>query len=168
MGKLVLPPMTATDISLAFCNEYCKIEHSSDRVYPNVYIENFECDLLKITKAGYTYEYEIKVSRSDFFVDKKKEHKSLFPQNCKKKYDELLNGKRVNYFLYVCPYDLIKADEVPEWAGLIHVYGSFLQLVKAPSLLTKQKFDNIRLAAEKSIYYRFHQQRNKLLQKQVK
>lgn len=44
----------------------------------NSFVFNWECDFFSITKAGYAYEVEIKVSRSDFFADFKKEKHILF------------------------------------------------------------------------------------------
>lgn len=52
---------------------------------------------------------EVKVSRSDFLADKKKPHR---------------NGETIglgNWRYYMCPVDLIKADELPENFGLLYV-----------------------------------------------
>lgn len=38
----------------------------------NVFVHSWEADMFSVTKTGYAYETEIKVSRSDFFVDFKK------------------------------------------------------------------------------------------------
>jgi hypothetical protein len=48
-------------------------------VLMNTYIYNWESDYFGVSKSGYTYEIEIKVSRSDFFADfkKKKKHRML-------------------------------------------------------------------------------------------
>lgn len=44
-----------------------------DLIIPNFYLNSpFEMDVCKITKAGIVYEYEIKISRSDFKNDFKK------------------------------------------------------------------------------------------------
>ncbi len=44
-------------------------------VVPNVYFFNWESDVLVYRKSGYTLEFEIKVSRSDFKADFKKSQK---------------------------------------------------------------------------------------------
>jgi hypothetical protein len=44
----------------------------------NSYVFNWECDFFSISNSGYAYEIEIKVSRSDFFADFKKEKHVLF------------------------------------------------------------------------------------------
>jgi len=41
----------------------------------NYYFRFYECDLLLVTNSGYLTEYEIKVSRGDFFKDAKKVEK---------------------------------------------------------------------------------------------
>ena len=38
------------------------LQRSSNKVYPNFYLGPWECDILEITKSGYTYEYEVKIS----------------------------------------------------------------------------------------------------------
>lgn len=44
-------------------------ERRSNLVFPNIYIGSWEADILEITKSGYTYEYEVKISKSDFKAD---------------------------------------------------------------------------------------------------
>lgn len=46
----------------------------------NLNVYNWESDVLKITRSGYAYEFEIKISRADFkndFKHKKKKHTLL-------------------------------------------------------------------------------------------
>lgn len=111
-----------------------------------------ECDVLRITGSGMTYEYEIKISRSDFRADFKKIYKHEVLQGKLKnevKYSEWYkadideewlnenNGSvgRTSYFYYCCPTNLIKESEVPKYAGLIYVEGDCMEIVKkAPRL----------------------------------
>ena len=116
---------------------------------PNVYLFDWEADLLSLTKAGYIHEYEIKISRSDFMADSKKvdKHQALkngwrdlveyetfrleqYRQHPRVYKPEFLKNltpedkhrmSRPNYFWYVCPTDLIRAEDVPEHAGLMYV-----------------------------------------------
>lgn len=44
----------------------------------NVYVHNWEADSFSVTSTKYSYEIEIKVSRSDFFNDFKKDKHHLF------------------------------------------------------------------------------------------
>lgn len=87
------------------------------KVFRNCYIDNFECDILEVNQSGFTTEYEVKISRSDFKNDRKKLDLS---RNVLK--DDLIQlGNRTNYFYYVVPENLLSVDEIPEYAGLIYV-----------------------------------------------
>ena len=108
----------------------------------NLNVFEWESDVLKFTKSGYVYEFEIKISRADFkndFKNKKKKHALLEDKNSE-------NSKRPNYFYYVVPKDMIDVEDVPDYAGLLYVFPysfgtfSFIEVKKAPSL-HKNKFD---------------------------
>ena len=89
-----------------------------------------ESDFLTVTKNGYVDEYEIKISRSDYRADQKKERWELY-----KTRPHLRRGTTFSYsqyphttvfyrrypnrFWYVTPEGLITPDELPEYAGLI-------------------------------------------------
>lgn len=109
---------------------------------PNCYTSHDnEADVLAVRKSGLCDEFEIKVSRSDFFNDAKKivatrqadwrngeyhewnQNGSPRPAPWEKlKYDALLAGEMTcNYFWYVIKEGIVTPDEVPEWAGLITV-----------------------------------------------
>ena len=75
----------------------------------NIYYWHWESDCLYITKSGYLWEFEVKVTRSDFFADAAKETK----------HRALLNGSGPARFYYVCPEGLITPDECPPHAGLL-------------------------------------------------
>ena len=130
--------MTERDIQLALYYYRC----CKGRVYlmmPNVYLYNWESDILYINDNRYVTEYEIKVSLSDFRNDSKKEakHKALY---------ETHSGPK--QFYYVCPNRLIPLCEVPEYAGLMYVHKSKYiwnykteTVKKAPILKTKKLTD---------------------------
>ena len=111
----------------------------------NLNVYDWESDVLKITKSGYAYEFEIKISRGDFkndFKHKKKKH--LLLENKEN------NSKMPNYFYYVVPEGLVTEDEVPEYAGLIYVYATIIgnsrvyyqfQEIKAAPKLHTNKID---------------------------
>lgn len=117
----------------------------------NLFVFDWESDKLIKTKSGYLYEYEIKISKSDFkndFKNKKLKHAILsgekytpdfndwyeqvrrqFPLITK---DELFasvlvskfltaNYKRPNYFYYAVPEGMLKTDDIPEYAGLVYL-----------------------------------------------
>lgn len=89
------------------------LQISGNKVFPNTYLGRFEADIFEITKSGYLYEYEVKISRADFKAEKKKTGKK----------EKLLSGERCNYFSYLVPEGLILPDEVPEYAGLVYING---------------------------------------------
>lgn len=89
----------------------------------------WECDLFEITAAGYFREYEVKLTRSDFFADTKKAQQ-VFPRPygtpvvMENKHELMLMSTRGPVqFWYVTPEGLIKPEELPVWAGLIELRG---------------------------------------------
>ena len=125
----------------------------------NLNVYDWESDVLKITKIGYAYEFEIKISRGDFkndFKHKKKKH--LLLENKENK------AKMPNYFYYVVPEGLITEDEVPEYAGLIYVlatvignsrvYYQFQEIKTAPKLHSN-KIDENNLNLIDKFYYNY-------------
>ncbi len=113
-------------------------EYTHDLVIAN-YTPNkwHECDVMRITKSGYSTEYEIKLSSSDFSRDKHK-HWGL-------KHENLLKGSEnaPNSFYFVVPEGLITPDRIPSFAGLIYVNngGYMSTIIKAPKL-HKVKWDD--------------------------
>lgn len=108
-----------------------------------------ECDVLSISKSNYIYEYEIKISKSDFKADfKKKKHKLMCEKKCTKYKMIKENNQKVkdtiyltsNYFYFVVPEGLVGISEIPEYAGLMYITEkhSFILIKKAP-LLHKEK-----------------------------
>lgn len=116
----------------------------NDREYPfqivNGFIYNWESDYWVLSARGNSKEFEIKVSKSDFKKDQKKDKHSKF----------LESGP--NYFYYVCPSGIIKAKDIDNRYGLLYVWETgFLELVKKPKRLNEVKFDKWELLANK--YY---------------
>lgn len=132
----------------------------------------FECDVFELTKPGYLREYEVKISRSDFFRDSKKERNRHVafgsPPIVENKIQmiEQRDPRCPVQFWYVCPKDLIEPSEVPEWAGLIHcehrggswpLSSQFVRTVKAaPRLHDKKADEKIRSHALRICYWRMH------------
>lgn len=116
-----------------------------DLIIPNFYLNSpFEMDVCKITKAGIVYEYEIKISRSDYKNDFKKGGK----------HDLIKQGKRAcNYFFFVVPEGLISKDEVPDYCGLYYYtkHDSF-HLVKGAKKLHREKFINYQMLCQKLVF----------------
>jgi len=106
----------------------------------NVYIFGSESDFIAVSKSGYVWEVEIKVSRSDFQNDFKKTIKT---GKNKHEYLKLDSFFKPNKFCFAVPEGLISKDEIPDYSGLIYVKKSGLTIVKQPKFLHKQNlFDN--------------------------
>jgi hypothetical protein len=118
-------------------------------IVPCSFVFGWEADIVIVTRALFTHEFEIKLTRSDFLNDKKKDKFEHFRR--------WLAGERVyrkktycgsfdldvcqppNYFWYVCPTDMIKGEDVPPWAGLAYVDGTRLRTQKKPKRLHTDK-----------------------------
>ena len=95
----------------------------------------WECDMWALLRSGYTIEYEIKMSMSDFHADKNKE-RIFYESNddhTAKKHDMLSDGHHYapNRFMFVVPHSIQAQAEkaIPDWAGLL--------VVHSPRLITK-------------------------------
>ena len=103
-------------------------------IIPNIYVYSWESDMISITKAGYLHEYEIKITKSDFKADMKKQKKHQI-------LEKGLTANRPNYFWYVCPDCIIKYEDIPAYAGVIYIGENYIRWNKrrkAP-LLHKEK-----------------------------
>jgi hypothetical protein len=114
---------------------------AADILIPNFYIGRYEMDVCKIAGGSrYVTEFEIKISRSDFFADFKKSH-THWREGKTVKHDLLSNRSYVaNRFFYVVPDGLITVAECPPYAGLIYHSGTGLRVVKAAKLLHRTPF----------------------------
>lgn len=103
-----------------------------------------ECDVLSISKSDFIYEYEIKISRSDYKKDfTKRKHSDILNENFTKTGSKGTWYLLPNYFNYIVPKDLIKIEEVPEYAGLIYFNEDMtFDVIKKPKLLHKTKANN--------------------------
>ena len=121
-------------------------------VIENLYVFKWESDKLIETRSGLIYEYEIKVSRSDYkndFKNKKDKHVILegkeehipsyeeykkrfahYGSDIGDKYYRTENFKKPNYFYYAVPEGMIDVSEVPSYAGLVYVLPEGKHLTK--------------------------------------
>jgi hypothetical protein len=134
------------------------VRGSYDVVLPNFYYGYHECDLFRITGADLVVEYEIKVSRSDFFTDFKKGRLT----GGEKHTNLQSGGENVpNRFLFVVPDRLVTVEEVPPYAGLIYYRDGGLIHIKSGKLLHRRKFTNWRDICH-TLAYRDEIQRTKI------
>jgi len=93
---------------------------------------NNESDAIHFLTNGHCWEFEIKISKSDFLkdFDKVEKHKKIKAGlDC------------ANRFYYVTPFDLIDVEDVPPYAGLIEVSNDRLRIKKRAPLLHKVLWD---------------------------
>ena len=147
--------MTSTDIQKILIVRYL---NSNKYVCSNAFFGSIEMDFCLITQSRYFTEFEIKISRSDFFADKKKEEKHLLYSGKKDK------GFIPNRFYYVCPKGLIDKSEVPTYAGLLYVDGNYISSVEklAPMLHKNQTPDWVYLTLMDKYYFRYIQKMQKI------
>jgi len=138
---------------------------------PNYTPHNWwECDVFEMTKAGYFREFEVKISRADFFADAGKEWEfGSWSTGYKtaRKHDLLAAGdpRGPAAFYYVTPPGLIASTELPLWAGLIEIHAlndrhgpRFLEkeIQAAPRLHNQKAADGVRKHAMSVCYWRMH------------
>lgn len=89
---------------------------------------NYELDMLVITPAGYGYEIEIKISKSDFLADMRKRH--------------FHDSKRIKKFYYAIPdYLLGKCEKhIPNDCGIISVNNGRAIIIRESKTRNKFKF----------------------------
>ena len=138
---------------------------------PNYTPSNWwECDLMHITKAGYMVEHEIKLSKSDFMADAKKEKFGMAVGRSGNqsdfKHDLLRQGdsRGPRQFWFVVSQSIVDSIEIPEFAGLKvvseTVYGTQTYLdinvvKKAPFLHKEKVHPSVVSHAESVFYYRY-------------
>jgi len=126
---------------ISLCVQSLATAGTRDIVLPNFFMGHYEADVIKITGSDYVIEYEIKISRSDYFADFKKGFRNWRNKVTTLKHDMIKSGDHTsNRFYFVVPKGLIDVSECPKHAGLIVHDGVWLQVVKPAPLLHKRKF----------------------------
>jgi len=126
----------------------CSRGSPADIVLPNYFMGKYEADVICIKTSGYAYEYEIKISRSDFKNDLKKGFVGYFSGR-ENKHDLLCRGElKINKFFFVVPDKLIDVSECPNYAGLLYYnpnagfWKDAFVCVKGAKWLHKNKFSD--------------------------
>lgn len=140
--------MTAKDIERALERKYQNALYT----VPNVYFFGWESDFLVVQQSGLIFEVESKISRADYFNDfnKAEKHRLLkdktdisYKGSDYEVIEQPANTRNLpNRFYYACPTNLIKVEEIPEYAGLFYVdeNGAVTEVKKAP-ILHKDKIE---------------------------
>lgn len=120
-------------------------------------IENFspfhkyEYDIFSVNRGGMFYEFEVKISRSDFLKPKEKLKHLEYQHSLEVNKGEIVyvdaekeisNWRKVpNYFSYVCPPGLIDIKEIPQFAGLFYCTESGIEPIREPTRIHGDKWD---------------------------
>jgi hypothetical protein len=132
----------------------------------------FECDIFEVTAAGYFREYEIKLTRSDFKADARKERRHWWDAvgPVLPKHGRLAIGdtEGPSQFWFVTPEGLVTESEIPRWAGWIVVSKNehtsnpvfdlrYKALKRAPRLHNQKCNPKVVEHAKSVCYYRYLQ-----------
>jgi len=143
INKIKRSNLISKDIESGLVMELYQKGHSPISTHASVYGLQ-ECDVISISKSDYIYEYEVKISRSDFKADFKKPKHTLITE---KKFIKEFKSETLylvpNYFYFVVPENLVSVEEVPEYAGLMYANerGGYDIIKKAP-IIHKTKASN--------------------------
>lgn len=104
-----------------------------------------ESDVIAINGRRFLVEFEIKLTKADFFKDKDKI--THYQKQHINKHDFYKQGLASSMFYFVAPKGVLTIDDIPEWAGLIEIknvdseYGSFLicNMVRLAKKLNSRK-----------------------------
>jgi hypothetical protein len=121
-------------------------------VVPCSQVFGWEADIVVVTRAFFTHEFEIKLSRQDYLSDSKKEKHDHIQRYIKGERKFNKSGKYgdyqwdvlkpANYFWYACPKGMVDKTEVPEYAGLVLFDERWrLDVVKKAPRLHRDKLD---------------------------
>ena len=153
---------------------YTKFNNSSYSVIPNISINRWEMDFMRVMKSKLVYEFEIKVSASDLKSDVKKGKYPVYENGYINTFGRKNKVWRPNYMVYVIPKQLLKhTDCLPEWCGIYSltdegekgysgVYyhkGTWIRMkcVRKPKLIHREKIsDDIIEDVFRRIVYRYN------------
>jgi len=132
----------------------------------------WECDLIRVTPAGYWYEYEVKLTKSDFKRDAEKYSCVRiqtpggwwrYSNQQEYKHDLLTanDPRGPKQFWFAFPAELIPMEQVPEWAGVVWATrgnGGRIKTEikrKAPIRKTEKMSREAILRIKESAYHRY-------------
>lgn len=150
-------PVSALALQLAF---FKRERQRFEVLVPNAYIDKWlECDIIGVRRSGYVDEVEVKISKSDFLADFKKQvwlreedpgaelmvhrgHGGTIWGALKHDQLKSANGP-INYFWFLAPKGVLVAADMPEHAGLMEYDPAWghISVVKQAPLLHKRKAD---------------------------
>lgn len=88
------------------------LNKTPDIILPNYYWGHYEMDVFRLTQEGYVWEYEVKISVSDYAAD--------FKKGDGEKHKRLQAGEHCpNRFVYVMPTDIFQKIQRVPYAGYV-------------------------------------------------
>lgn len=145
----------------------------------NIYLfaDDWESDFFCVNRQGYSFEFEVKISRSDFKADFTKKRHSIIKNGGYTRrwtqggieHSQFVEHKFIpNRLYYAVPDGMISADELPDYAGLIYV-NSHATVIKRAPFIHKNTMDFRKKLCHK-MYHRWIEQRreNQLLLNRIK
>lgn len=148
------PLLTKEQVSEQLLQQHLRGWKSNPKfIVENLYVFNWESDMLVKTRSGYWYEVECKISLADFkndFTSKRQKHELLKNGDDKR--------RRPNYFYYCVPWYLSGKvyPLLPDYAGLIVLTenGKLEEAKRAPCL-HQYKYTNKELKLCDKFYYAY-------------
>lgn len=130
----------------------------TDLVFSRFYINDYECDILRISNTDMLYEYEIKISVGDFKADfqKQKRRRVKGKLITEMKHDIIVSGERTNYFSFVVDKSLAHlADDVSGLYGfyVVDLETKRVECIRRPKRLHNKKFSSWKKLCKK-IFWR--------------
>ena len=185
--NIKMKDMTEKDITDALHRNY---NGNSRYRIANAYIfkREWESDFFVQKQNGYCYEFEVKISRGDFFADRKKVDKHMILEHGKfikqgsvwnpahtnnndrwiKTEKEQEHTLRPNKFYYVVPIGMITVDELPTYAGLMSYDNGSINNVKEAPFIHKNKLDLSSILVDKfQAYWLNEKHKNRLLLNEI-
>ena len=155
--------LTKEQVSEQLLQQYLRIWKSNPKyIVENLYVFDWESDMLIKTRSGYWYEVECKISFADFkndFTHKWQKHELLKAKNEKHPLAFVCREhRRPNYFYYCVPWYLSGKvlPLLPDYAGLLVLAeDGKLKEVKRVLTLHQHKYTDEELNLCDKFYYAY-------------
>lgn len=136
------------ELTYNFISQFCDFE--KDLVLTNHFHSDWEADILVINAEGFSHEFEIKLSRSDFKNDFKKNYQNAKTKEKFLKHDKISCGDYLcNRFSFLIPMGMIEPDEIPSHCGIVEFdhnpdsWRTTFHEVRKPVAVHEEKFWNL-------------------------
>lgn len=109
------------ELTYNYISKFCNFE--TELVLTNYFHSDWEADILIIDELGMSYEIEIKLTKTDFKNDFKKQYQNQKTKEIFLKHDKISCGDYpCNQFSFLLPQGMIQSETIPEHCGIIEFY----------------------------------------------